>query len=268
MLEKCPDLAIADEYGIILKVFDEIITYIVKQTNLYAQRDKNNQQFCQQWEECVQFIGLLVLSVINIRTAERYYWSKLPGLQCEVFAETMSRNRFQAIKSYLHAVDNQNLGANSMAKITPLFDLLNSKLQQFGVWYENLSVDESMVPYFGRHSCKQYIKGKPIKFGYKCWVLASSTGIPYRVEIYEGKTNCSTVSSSEPLGTRVVLDSLAICTTPTMHHVYFDNFFSSYDLMVKLDKRFSCHWHCKREQTQKMHHNKYNRAIKETKRVL
>ena len=173
----------------------------------------------------MQFIGLLVLSAINIRSAERHYWSKLPGLKCEVFAETMSRNRFQAIKSYLHAACNQNLGANRMAKITPLYDLLNSKLQQFGVLYENLSVDESMVPYFGRHSCKQYTKGKPIRFGYKCWILASSTGIPYRVEIYEGKTNRSTVSSSEPLGTRVVLDSLAIRTTPTMHHVYFDNFF-------------------------------------------
>ena len=24
------------------------------------------------------------------------------------------------------------------------------------------SIDESMVPYFGRHGCKQYIRGKPI----------------------------------------------------------------------------------------------------------
>ena len=120
LLEKRPDLAIADEYGIFLKVFDEIITYIVKQTNLYAQRDKNNQQFCLQWEECMQFIGLLGLSAIYIRTAERDYWSKLPGLKCEVFAETLSRNSFLAIKSYSYAADNQNLGANRMSKIMPL----------------------------------------------------------------------------------------------------------------------------------------------------
>ena len=97
-------------------MFDELITCIVEQTNLYAQRDKNNQQFCLHWKECVQFIGLLVLSAINIRTAERDYWSKLPGLKCEIFAEMMSRNRFQAIKSYLHAADIQNIGASKRQK--------------------------------------------------------------------------------------------------------------------------------------------------------
>ncbi|CAI6371246.1 unnamed protein product [Macrosiphum euphorbiae] len=30
------------------------------------------------------------------------------------------------------------------------------------------SIDESMVPYFGRHGCKQFIRGKPIRFGFKC----------------------------------------------------------------------------------------------------
>lgn len=28
-----------------------------------------------------------------------------------------------------------------------------------------LSVDEQMIPYFGRHSCKMYMKGKPVRFG-------------------------------------------------------------------------------------------------------
>lgn len=42
---------------------------------------------------------------------------------------------------------------------------------QFGIWAANLSVDEQMVLYFGRHSCKMYILGKPIRFGYKLWCL-------------------------------------------------------------------------------------------------
>ena len=32
---------------------------------------------------------------------------------------------------------------------------------------EKYSIDEIMVPYYGRHSSKQYIRGKPIRFGYK-----------------------------------------------------------------------------------------------------
>ena len=45
-----------------------------------------------------------------------------------------------------------------MAKVAPLFDLLNEKLQSFGVVHEYLSTDKSMVPNFGWHSCKQFIR--------------------------------------------------------------------------------------------------------------
>lgn len=31
---------------------------------------------------------------------------------------------------------------------------------------ENLSVDESMIRYYGKHYAKQYIRGKPIRFGF------------------------------------------------------------------------------------------------------
>ena len=33
-----------------------------------------------------------------------------------------------------------------------------------------------MIIYFGEHSAKQYIKGKPIKFGYKLWCLITNLG--------------------------------------------------------------------------------------------
>ena len=59
--------------------------------------------------------------------------------------------------------------------------------QRYGIFYENLSIDESMVPYFGRHSCKQFIRGKPIRFGYKIWMLASNIGLPYHVAVYQDK---------------------------------------------------------------------------------
>ena len=33
-----------------------------------------------------------------------------------------------------------------------------------------------MISYLGRHGAKQYIHGKPIKFGYKMWVAATCRG--------------------------------------------------------------------------------------------
>ena len=37
---------------------------------------------------------------------------------------------------------------------------------------KNISIDESMVPCYGRHGGKQYIQNKLVKFGYKLWVAA------------------------------------------------------------------------------------------------
>ena len=66
------------------------------------------------------------------------------------------------------------MGEN-LAKIRPLQDKVNRSLQQFGVFSKDFSIDEQMVPYFGRHSSKLFIRGKPIRFGYKNWVLTPLT---------------------------------------------------------------------------------------------
>ena len=104
-----------------------------------------------------------------------------------------------------------------MAKLKCLHDVLNSKLTQFSVVHEDLSIDESMVPHYGRYLCKQYICGKPIRFGYKLLVLASCTGFRYNIEINEGHTANST---DDPLGTRVVRHSLSVCQNPHSHQVF------------------------------------------------
>ena len=74
-----------------------------------------------------------------------------------------------------------------MARVKPIYNLLNTKIVQLGNVHESLSVDESMVPYFRCHSYKQFIKVKLIRFGFKLWVLASLTGMPCHLHIYEGK---------------------------------------------------------------------------------
>ena len=51
---------------------------------------------------------------------------------------------------------------------------------------QHISVDESMVPYYGKHGAKQYIHGQPIKFGYKMWVAATRLGYVYQLFPYQG----------------------------------------------------------------------------------
>ena len=100
---------------------------------------------------------------------------------------------------------------------------------------KDLTIDEQMAPYFGKHSEKMFIRGKPIKFGYKNWVLASSDGCPYKFETYTRA--CDTKDSSKRIGPQVVSSLLSIVENPACHCVYFDYFFTSYYLLRDLHEK-------------------------------
>ena len=148
----------------------------------------------------------------------------------------MPLHEFDAIKRNLHFANNDTLTpGDKLGKIRPLQDKLNKSLQQFGVFSKNLSGDEQMVPFFGRHSCKMYMKGKPVKFGYKLWVLCSSDGYPFMFWIYEGKASDPNPADTEmTLGSKIILKMVSILDDPRKYHIYMDNFFNSYDLLIKL----------------------------------
>ena len=112
--------------------------------------------------------------------------------------------------------------------------MLNDNLTKFGIFHEMLSIDESMVPYFGRHSAEMFIRGKPICFGYKIWCMCGNDGYPYHMKIYQGK---EPNPQKQLLGTRIIMQMVDIMTANSdalCHQLYFDNLFTNYDLMVKL----------------------------------
>ena len=166
-----------------MQVLCDIFELLVSKTNRYAAME-NDHNFSVSMKEMQSFVGLLILSGCNMRLNFRDYWSKSRDLKCSAFTDTMSRARFQQIKSHFHVANNDCLGQGKIAKVAPIYEILSKIFKKFGILHNNISIDESMVPYFGRHSCKQFIRGKPIRFGFKLWVTASSTGLPYHVLIY------------------------------------------------------------------------------------
>lgn len=226
-------------YEIWEKIFTpEMLKHIVLETNRYANRECNNPNFRVSEKDIRNFLGIVLLSGYHTLPEEHHYWSTQPDLGVPIVSSTMSKNRYLEIKRYIHFADNQNLTVgNKMSKISPLYDMLNDSLISAGIFHEMLSIDESMVPYFGRHSCKMFIRGKPIRFGYKIWCLCGNDGYPYHLKIYQGK---ETNAMKQPLGTRVVMekvDIIACKSSVTCHQLYFDNFFTSYDLMTELANR-------------------------------
>jgi hypothetical protein len=74
----------------------------------------------------------------------------------------------------VHLADNESLAiGDKTAKVSPLYKQLNENFMQFGVWHGNVRIDESMVPYYGKNSIKQFVRGKPIRFGFRLWALCS-----------------------------------------------------------------------------------------------
>ena len=74
---------------------------------------------------------------------------------------------------------------------------------------------------------------KPIKRGIKVWVQADSrNGYFSQFEVYTGKKKGAV---EHQLGARVVKD-LTKELQGKWHHVYFDNFFTSYSLLSDLEK--------------------------------
>ena len=207
-----------------------MISLLVEQTNLYATRDKNTKTFKTNDAEMKKFLGLLLISGYHNLPSEADYCSTAEDLETPIFSNIMGRDCFRVIKSCLDIAENHNLAQSKVAKVLPLLELLRTNCQQFGVFHKNLSIDESMVPYSGLHSAKQYIKGKPVKFGYKLWMLCSSDGYPYNFEIYCGKDEIRT----NFLETHVVEKMLSPVTNPSQHVVFFDNLFTSHTLLTNL----------------------------------
>ena len=95
----------------------------------------------------------------------------------------MSRNKFREILSNLHLADNTQITDDRHYKVRVLFEKLNFNFKQYGS-FANHSVDESIIPYYGKHGTKQFIRGKPIRFGFKLWCITSSEGYLLHAEPY------------------------------------------------------------------------------------
>ena len=92
------------------------------------------------------------------------------------------------------------------------------------------------MQYYGCNFMKQFIRGKLIRFGYKNWAMCcSDTGYCFNFDLYEGKKAIESPISG--LEASVVLNMIAKVNVPSDHIFYFDNFFTSFDLIKVFTER-------------------------------
>ena len=141
----------------------------------------------------------------------------------------LRRNRFEILKAYAHFFDNTKLTTdNKFTNMRSLLTMLNERFLQYAILDERLCVDESMIPYFGRHGAKQFLRDKPNRFGYKMWCLCDRLGYLIQRDPHQGA--CGTYNKELGVGASVVPDLVSVLPPDVPFKIYGDRFFSSVKL--------------------------------------
>ncbi len=219
-----------------------IMNIIVCQTNLYALQCMGEEKY-DRWDkvteqEMLAYFGFMILMGIFRLPSIHDYWKKDDTFNYSPIATRIPRDRFKEITRYLHFADNTTLvnpgspGYDRLRKVRPILDCIAERFLNLYNPNCQCSIDEAMIPYKGRSSMKQYLPLKPTKRGFKVWVRADSlNGYVSEFQVYIGKQG----NAEDGLGARVVKD-LTNKLHNKYHHVYCDNFFTSFFLLNDLHK--------------------------------
>lgn len=217
---------------------DGVIDNLVYQTNLYSCQ-KTGTSINTNNHEMEVFLGIHLMTGLVKMPSYKHYWAE--STRYPLIADCMPRNRFSTLRTNLHVNDNNQVihqgqpGYDRLFKIRPLIDSIRSNLLKLDK-EEHMSVDEFLIPFKGRSVLKQYIKNKPHKWGIKVFALAGESGMLYDFEIYVGK---DTTTNKTELGISgdVVLRLSESIPPNKNFKLYIDNWFSSYNLAVKLQEK-------------------------------
>ena len=208
-------------------------TLLVNMTNLNADRKRQAGHNSGMWHpvdimEMQAFIGLVIITgIVRMPTLKMYWQTTMPLCNLPSFNETMPCNRFLQISRYLHVNDEAvgNPNDDKLYKVREFIDRVN---KNFGDKYEmgcQISIDESLIPFKGRLSYRQFIPSKRARFGIKCWVLADAgNSFVSCFHIYTGRD--ANADADVPLSTRVVRQ-LVEGYENVHHQLYVDNFYTS-----------------------------------------
>lgn len=214
---------------------DEFFEQVAEKTNIYALQKGDTSFRPTNKKEIKVLFGLHISIGVFSFSRIKLYWSNT--LKIQMFRESMTKNRFFKLRNYLHVVNNLNLDANDTDKFKKVRPMINSVLAKCKSLQreKNVSVDEQIIPFKGTHAAKQYNPNKPSPWGLKVFVLCGANGSVYNFLFYQGKSTELNRDNMElyGLGPSVVLHLIEANIKPGSE-LYFDNYFSSYNLMQLL----------------------------------
>ncbi|KAF2889610.1 hypothetical protein ILUMI_16563, partial [Ignelater luminosus] len=128
---------------------------------------------------------------------------------------------------------------DKMWKLRPLLQRLKHKFLNLFQAEQNLDFDECMVTSYGRHSCKEFIRGKPIHFDYKIWCLNTPSGYLVNFDVYQGKNPTGNEDCEKNFGKVAapfvqMLDEFDELKKALPFKFYFNNLYTGIPLLTHL----------------------------------
>lgn len=216
------------------KFFDDsLLELIVTETNRYS--EQLGKPVETNISEMQNFLAIEILMGLVSMRAYTDYWSI--NLRYDPIANIMPLKRYQVLRRNIHFVDNSTPTEDRYYKIRPVIEAVRQKCLEIEE-EKRFSVDEMMIPYKGTKagSRRQYMQKKPKKWGFKLFVRCGVSGLVYDFFPYGGDDSFRNIefSASEEvfgLSGKTVIALAKTINNPTCSVIYFDNFFTSPDLV-------------------------------------
>ena len=231
---------------------DSVVDRIAVETNRYAAtilsrdgEDPPRTKGGPTWKDVDRsdirgWLGICILMGCKRLPSVKHYWMlSEPFIYCQLISQVMSLRRWQQILSCLHLVDNAEVVRDTkdsrFDKIAKTRWLVENFVEVSEAIYNlerEITVDECVIPYKGKYCfIRQFMPDKPIRFGIKVWLLASSKSrFVWWIEVYFGE---GTGVGEHGLGYHVV-QRMVEGLGGRGHCLVVDNLFASVNLFHEL----------------------------------
>lgn len=185
--------------------------------------------------EVRKFFGISVLMSCLKYPQIKMYWAKMTKVSA--ITNSMTRDRYFQIRSNLKVVIDTDVSeedrkADKLFKIRPLHERIKNGCRSLPR-YNEVAVDEQMIPFSGVCKIKQFVRGKPNPEGLKNFVCATPKGLILDFEIYQGKNTFLQADVAEMgVGPSAVVRLSTTLLEGT--HIYVDRYFTTVRLLEYL----------------------------------
>jgi hypothetical protein len=216
---------------------------MVEQSNLYSFQ-KFQKPLGVTFNEIKEFLGIeLWMGVVKL-PAYTDYWAQYTRFS--FVANVMPFKRYQQILRCLHFTNNEESDVTDrFFKVRPVLDIIRLNCLKLSQG-QRFSICEMMVPYKGKKagSRRQYMQNKP-KYGELSYLYSAGIdGMVYDFLVYSGDCTFRNITFSTfetgyfGLGPKVVIALCSTISNKPLSVVYFDNFFTTPELIYYLRDEF------------------------------